>query len=706
VAAQGLRYNNFHVAAICSATRACLLTGRNHHAVGMGFFPDQPMGFPGYSGRIPKTAGTLPRLLRDDGYNTFAVGKWHLTPRFEWTASGPFDRWPLGMGFERYYGFLSGWTNQWSPDLARDNGPIEPPASPEDGYHLTEDLASQAIRFVQDQQQAAPDKPFFLHFAPGAMHDPHQVPEAWIEPYQGRFDEGWEALRQQTFLRQQESGVVPPGTTLPERPPWVAAWGDLSADERRVFARQMEVYAGFLTHTDAQIGRLLDFLARIEVLENTIVMVLSDNGASAEGGPHGVLDQAAPDVASMLSRIDDFGGHRAFNHYAWGWAWAGNTPFKLWKRYSWLGGVRVPLIVRWPAGISAADNGEVRGQFCHAVDLMPTILAAAGVDVPGTLDGVAQQPLDGASILPTFGDAGSPRPRGTQYFETLGSRAIYHDGWKATTDHVDSTRPAERELIPGSHDFESDSWSLFCVEEDFAETHDLAEAEPERLRQMIDLWWREADRNQVLPLCEGILTEQRAVSFEPPPYPDRQEYVYRPGGGAIITRSFLTGFHLLADIEVPDGERASGIICAHHTFTFGATVPGGCACYVLDGRLMVTFDAEGVTTRVVVDERISAGRHEMEVAYLPDREADGRLRVTLDGRESATCHVPASAGPAVLQYLEGKLLIGRDEGFPLSADYKPPFPFTGLIHRVRFTFPPPLRPRDLREDIDAVLRHD
>ncbi len=687
LAEQGLRYNNFHVTAICSATRACLLTGRNHHAVGMGFFPDQPMGFPGYSGRIPKSAGTLPRLLRDDGYSTFAVGKWHLTPRFEWTASGPFDRWPLGMGFERYYGFLSGWTNQWSPDLACDNGLIEPPASPEDGYHLTEDLATQAIRFVQDQQQAAPDKPFFVYFAPGAMHDPHQVPASWVEPYRGRFDEGWEVLRHQTFLRQQELGVVPPDTTLPERPSWVAAWDDLSPDERRVFARQMEVYAGFLTHTDAQIGRLVDFLARIEVLDDTIVMVLSDNGASAEGGPQGFLEPAAPDVAAMLSRIDDFGGHRAFNHYAWGWAWAGNTPFKLWKRYSWLGGVRVPLIVRWPAGISAESSGEVRGQFCHAIDLMPTILAAAGVAVPEALDGVSQQPVDGASMLPTFGDAGSPSPRGTQYFETLGSRAIYQDGWKATTDHVDSTRPAERELIDGSYDFDTDSWSLFRVEEDFAEAHDLTEAQPERLRQMIELWWQEADRNQVLPLCEGILTEQRAASFEPPPYPDRQDYVYRPGGGAVITPSFLAGFRLVADIEVPDGISASGVICAHHIYSFGATVPGGWACYVLDGRLVVAFDAVGLTTQVTVDDLSLAGRHEVGIAYLPDPDADGRLLVTLDGRQSATRRVPAGPGRAVLRYLEGKLLIGRDVGFPLCADYRPPFPFTGRIHSVRFAVP-------------------
>ena len=620
LAEQGLRYNNFHVTAICSATRACLLTGRNHHAVGMGFFPDHPMGFPGYSGRIPKSAGTLPRLMRDGGYNTFAVGKWHLTPRFEWTAAGPFDRWPLGMGFERYYGFLSGWTNQWSPDLARDNGMIEPPASPDDGYHLTEDLASQAIRFVQDQQHAAPDKPFLLYFAPGAMHDPHQVPEAWIEPYRGRFDQGWEAERHQTFLRQQEVGVVPPGATLSERPSWIADWDDLSADERRVCARQMEVYAGFLTHTDAQIGRLLDFLARIEVLDDTIVMVMSDNGASAEGGPHGWLDETSRDVASMVSRIEDFGGHRAFNHYAWGWAWAGNTPFRLWKRYSWLGGVRVPLIVQWPAGISAEVNGSVRSQFCHAIDLMPTVLSAAGVDVPEALDGVSQQPLDGVSILPTFGDA--DRPSLEEYpvlrdpgldepsTTTAGRPPPITSTARGHTNSSSSTVATTSTPIPGRCSMST----MISLRRTTS-----SEAQPERLRQMVELWWHEAGRNQVLPLSEGILTEERAATFEPAPYPDRRDHVYRPGGGAIITPSFLAGFRVVADIEVPEGTRASGVICAHHIYSFGATVPGGWACYVLDGRLIVAFDVAGLNTQIDVGVLDLTGRHELGVAYLPDR---------------------------------------------------------------------------------------
>ncbi|MGH9051057.1 MAG: arylsulfatase, partial [Acidimicrobiia bacterium] len=354
LATNGLRYNRFHVTALCSPTRACLLTGRNHHAVGMGFLTDIPIGFPGYDGRIPPSAGTLPRILRDAGYNAFAVGKWHLTPRWDQSASGPFTRWPLGLGFERYYGFLAGDTNQWTPELVQDNQPVEPPRRPEEGYHLTEDLVDRAIRYVRDQHHATPEKPFFLYLATGAMHAPHQAPDEWIEPYRGRFDAGWEVWREHLFARQLELGVVPPGTELTERPPWVASWNGLASDERRLFARQMEVFAGFLSHTDHQIGRLLEFLRATELLDDTLVMLISDNGTSAEGGPVGSLNEhrfthdMVDDVADSIAHIDDFGGFRGYNHYAWGWAWAGNTPLRLWKRYTWLGGVRTPLIAHWP----------------------------------------------------------------------------------------------------------------------------------------------------------------------------------------------------------------------------------------------------------------------------------------------------------------------------------------------------------------------
>ena len=371
LAAGGLRYNRFHVTALCSPTRASFLTGRNHHAVGMGFLTDIPMGYPGYTSRIPKSAATVARILRDSGYNTMAVGKWHLVPRFQRSAAGPFDLWPLGLGFEHYYGFLHGDANHWSPNLVEDNHHVEPPARPEDGYHLTEDLADRAIGYVLDQQQAAPGKPFFLYLALGAMHAPHHVAPEWVEPYRGSFDQGWDAWRDELFARQVAGGVVPEGTVLTPRPSWVQAWDDLDADERRMHARQQEVFAGFLTHTDAQIGRLLGFLDETGQLDNTIVVVFSDNGASAEGGRLGSVNEhrftarIPESKADNLAALDEWGGFGTYNHYSWAWAWAGNTPMRLWKRYTWLGGTRTPLIVHWPARHQGRRCGAPAIRPCH-----------------------------------------------------------------------------------------------------------------------------------------------------------------------------------------------------------------------------------------------------------------------------------------------------------------------------------------------------
>ena len=467
LAMNGLRYDRFHVTSICSSTRAALLSGRNHHAVGMGMTMETPMGFPGYTGRIPKSAALLPRILRDNGYSTMAVGKWHLCPRGEYSASGPMDRWPVAQGFEHYYGFLSAETSQWDPPLCQDNTFVDPPRTPAEGYHLTEDLADRAISMVLDQQQATPHKPFFTYFAPGAAHAPHQVPEEWSEAYRGRFDQGWEAVRSAIFERQVAEGIVPAATVLTERPPWVQDWGSLSADERRLFARYMEVFAGFVTHADAQIGRFIQFLTERGVMDNTLVLVLSDNGASAEGSPVGTINEPnawvgqVEGVDAALGHLDELGGHRAFNHYPWGWAWAGNTPLQLWKRYAWLGGVRTPLVAHWPGHMDGP--GAVRPQFCHAVDVFSTVLDAAKIEPPAVVDGVTQQPIDGISFIGTMEDRSSPSPRQTQYFEMHGSRAIYHDGWKATTDYV-SPLFGERSLLPGSHDIDEDHWALFNLE--------------------------------------------------------------------------------------------------------------------------------------------------------------------------------------------------------------------------------------------------
>jgi len=702
LAASGLRYNRFHVTALCSPTRACLLTGRNHHAVGMGFLTDIPIGFPAYNGRIPPSAATLPRILRDAGYSTFAVGKWHLAPRWEQSASGPFDRWPLGLGFERYYGFLGGDTNQWTPELVSDNGFVEPPARPEDGYHLTEDLADRATRLVQDQRQATPGKPFFLYFATGAMHAPHHVGPDWISPYEGRFDGGWERWREQVFARQQEMGVVPSGTRLTPRPPWVQDWDALSDGERRLFARMMEVFAGFLTHTDAQIGRLMDRLAALGVLDDTLVLLISDNGTSAEGGPLGSFNEhrfthdLQDELETTLTRADELGGFRAYNHYPWGWAWAGNTPLRLWKRFSWLGGVRTPLVVRWPERL--AGEGGIRSQFCHAIDLMPTVLDAAGIEPPVDVAGVGQQPIEGASLLATFGDPAAPEPRATQYFEIVGSRAIYHDGWKATTDHVGNQLAVERALVEGSHDFATDRWALFNLSEDFSEAVDLAEEEPERLRALQDLWWAEAGRNQVLPLDDSFLG--RVIAMEPAPNPPRHLTTYLPGGNGIaedMLPAIGSGFRLHAALEVTD-ERASGIVCALGDWT------NGWAFYLLDGCPVAAFNLFGDGHRVAAPEPLSTGRHELLLEYDRRPGGGGGLRLAVDGTDVATGTLPRDL-PFRWQIGGAGLLVGRDRGFPVCDDYEPPFEFQGTIERITFEVPL-FAPPEPAEEVAVALKHE
>jgi arylsulfatase len=700
VAAGGVRLNRFHVTALCSPTRAALLTGRNHHAVGMGFLTDIPIGLPGYTAKIPRNAGTLPRLLRESGYSTFAAGKWHLAPRWEQSASGPFDRWPLGLGFERYYGFLNGDTNQWTPELVRDNGFVDPPRRPEEGYHVSEDLADAAIRMIQDQQQATPSKPFFLYFAPGAVHAPHHAPREWIERQRGRFDDGWEAWRERVFARQLATGIVPTGTILTERPPWVPAWSDLPAEHRRLFARGMEAFAGFLSHTDAQIGRVLDYLRIAGLLEDTLVLILSDNGASAEGGPLGSLNEhrfihdQLDDIGDSIQRMDDLGGFRAYNHYAWGWAWAGNTPLRLWKRYTWLGGVRTPLVARWPRRFRAA--GEVRGQFSHAVDLMPTVLAAAGIEPPESLDGIAQQPLDGASLLEVFADPAAPSPRRTQYFEMLGSRAIYHDGWKATTDHVGSQLTVEAERLTGSRDFDSDHWALFDLAEDFAEARDVGAEHPERLRRMIDLWWAEAGRNNVLPLMDSFLG--RAVAIEPSPWGPRWRAVLRPGGGPVSEDSLPPlggGFRLLAEVEVAGD--AEGILCALGDWS------NGWAFYLQSGRPVVTFNILGEVLRYASEKPIGRGRHALVVEYDWARK-DSRLRLAVDGEVVADGPLPRRL-PMRWQIGGAGLLVGRDRGFPVCDDYEAPFPFSGSLDRIVLEVPA-LAPRDAVQETAAALRRE
>jgi len=707
LATGGLRYNRFHVTAMCSPTRASMLTGRNHHAVGMGFLADMPTAYPGYTCRLPKSVTALPRVLRDAGYNTTAIGKWHLVPRGERSHAGPFDRWPLGYGFERFYGFLQGDTNQWTPNLVRDNHYVDQPRSHEDGYHLTEDLADAAISHVLDQQQSAPGKPFYLSFATGAMHAPHHVSPEWVAPYRGRFDGGWERWRAETFARQLASGIVPEGTVLTARPSWVQAWDELSSDERHMHTRAQEVFAGFLTHTDAQIGRLLDRLREVGVLDNTIVMLISDNGASGEGGTFGTANehrftsQRAETVAGNLEQYDEWGGFRAYNHYAWGWAWAGNTPLRLWKRYTWLGGTRAPLIVHWPAGISAAARGEIRNQFCHAVDLMPTILDACGVEPPEVVDGVAQQPFDGASLLPTFADGTLPSPRTTQYFELLGSRSIVHDRWKATTDHVSQGVVDEERLLEGSRDFATDRWQLFDLDEDFSEAHDLSADHPDVVRALDAQWNDEAERNHVFPLVDSLVT--RVSAFIPPAYPPASRSVFRPDASPATDESvpyLIGGFRMTAVVDAP--AQPEGVLCALGDWNIGF------AFFVRDGHLCFVVNAANDVSRVVAASRVPTGPVRLGcdfvVAGTGGTGTGGTFTLTHDeevvGRTESAHAVPFS-----WQHGGAALVLGRDKGFPVCDDYAVPFPWTGTIHELVIEVPGPTAP-DPEAELRAALHRD
>src|SRR5689334_9167157 len=485
LAAGGLRFNNMHTTALCSPSRSCMLTGRNHHSNAMACITEGATGYPGSNGLIPFENGFLSEILLSHGYNTFALGKWHLTPVEQCSAAGPYDRWPLGRGFERFYGFMGGDTSQYYPDLIYDNHQVAPPKSPEEGYHFTEDLVNHAIEFIADAKQVAPDKPFFAYVCTGAMHAPHHAPREWIDKYKGMFDDGWDAYREKVFERQLEMGLLPQGTKLSARDPDVREWKGLSADEKRLYARMMEVFAGFLEHTDYHIGRLISFLEKSGQLDNTIIMVISDNGASAEGGPHGSVNENlffnnVPETLDAgLAAIDELGGPKYFNHYPWGWAWAGNTPFRRWKRETYRGGVGDPFIAHWPARIKA--RGEVRDQYTHVIDMVPTVLDALGLPPPLALRGVTQSPIQGVSFAHAFADAKAETRHHTQYFEMMGHRAIHHDGWRAVCP-VPGPSFAEAGMGAGQmeiteeklRELDANHWELYHVEDDFSESRNVA----------------------------------------------------------------------------------------------------------------------------------------------------------------------------------------------------------------------------------------
>jgi arylsulfatase len=668
-----------------------MLTGRNHHSNGMGLISELAQGFPGYHAVIPPTNGMLSEILKEQGYATYAIGKWHLTPAEEVTMAGPFDRWPLGRGFDRFYGFLGGETHQYYPGLVFDNHFVEAPKTPEQGYHLTDDLTDRAIGFVRDLRAVDPSKPFFMYFCTGACHAPHQAPPEWIERYRGKFDAGWDAYREATHRRQLELGLLLPGTELSPRPDWVRAWDSLSPDERRLFARQMEVFAGFLSHTDDHIGRLMGALATLDELDNTIIVLICDNGASGEGGFVGSFNEqiffnSLPESREEnLKRYDDMGGPDSYGHYATGWTMAGNTPFKRWKRNVFNGGIADPLIVSWPKGIQ--PRGEIRHHYTHAVDITPTVLDLLGVEPPAMLKGVPQEQMAGTSFRSTLDDPGAAETRTVQYYELYGSRAIYHNGWKAVTFHLAPGIPADGPGDPRLP-FDQDVWELYHVAEDFAENHDLAQQDPARLQALINRWFLEAGKYDVLPL-----KAEQKKGLRPKPFRTRTSYTYWPGtapvDNEIAVDVRMRSFTVVALADIPAGG-AEGVLIAQG----GAF--GGWSLFVHDGRLVYEHNFVGLERyRVVSDRPIPTGEISLGCAFAIAGQFEISPQLTGMGVQGVSGDLtlylngePAGAGPIprtvpFLYSLTGEgLCCGYDNETPVSTLYQSPFSFTGTLHRV------------------------
>ena len=672
LAARGLRFTNFHTTALCSPTRACVMTGRNHHKVGMGRITDLATGFPGYHARIGREHGFLPEMLVPQGYAAYAVGKWHLTPDDERHLGASRARWPLGRGFERFYGFHGGETHQFAPSLVSDQHRVPAPRSWEDGYHLSEDLADHAIEFVTDLRHAEPAKPFFLYLCTGACHSPHHAPPDWIERYRGRFDDGWDVWREATLARQVAGGVIPAGTELSPRPDWVPAWDSLPPDQRRVFARFQECFAAFLSHADHHIGRVLDFLAETGDLDNTLVMVLSDNGASSEGGATGSVNDARPwnlaarDVDEAIARIDELGGPTLHNNYPWGWTVAGNTPFRRWKREVHEGGVADPLIVSWPARVG--DGGGLRRQYVHAVDLLPTVLDAIGISPPHEIDGVTQSPLDGVSFLAGLTDPDAPAGRETQYYEMLGCRALFHRGWKAVVYHP---------IADQSVSFDDDRWELYNLADDPTECHDLADEQPELLRELVERWWVEAARNQVLPLDNAPFTH--LFEEERPEHEARRRYVYYPFGGPVTEEAAVNlrnrSHTVAAEVSIPESG-AEGILLAQ------GSIFGGYALFVRDRRLHYVHNFVGLEVhRVTSTVEMPAGDHTLTFRFIKTGEHAGTGSLLIDGEPVGETTIPRFT-PTRFSITGEGLCCGFDTGMPVVDDYRPPFRFTGTLHRV------------------------
>ena len=674
LAARGLRYSNFHTTALCSPSRASLLTGRNHHAIGLAAITEGATGFPGNFGNIPKSAGAIAETLKQNGYNTMALGKWHLAPYTAYTAAGPFDRWPLGMGFEKFYGFLGGETDQWAPLLVQDNHFIDTPKRA--GYHLTEDLCDRAIADIRDQQQANTGRPFFMCLALGAAHAPLHAPKEFISKYKGKFDQGWDKVREETFERQKKLGIIPQHAVLPPANPGVQRWVDLTSDEKTVYCRLQEVFAGFVDHADHHLGRVFTALDEMGIRDNTLIVLVSDNGASQEGLRNGTLNTDRyrnyfPDtVEEMIKKLDEAGGPSTDPHYPMGWAMAGNSPLKRWKQDTHAGGNTDPFIVSWPAKIT--DIGAVRNQYHHVIDVVPTILEVTGLPAPTSVNGVEQMPLHGVSMAYTFDDANAKTRKKSQYFEMLGSRAIWADGWTAVSWHKKDTP------------WEDDVWELYHTDSDFTQANDLAAKNPEKLKELIALWEIEARKHNVFPLDDRRY-ERVADPTRPVAAIAKTQYTFYSGTSILhpLAAPQLLGrdHSITAHVAIPETSAEGVLACSGGEF-------GGWTLFLKDKKLHYVHNYLKLEQFVVSSaETAPTGKHTLGMRFAttekhlnPDYSI-GNVILLVDGKQVGEQKGIKVAGQysAVSGY---GLLIGRNTGTPVSHEYETPFEFTGRIEKV------------------------
>ncbi|MCD8020831.1 MAG: arylsulfatase [Clostridiales bacterium] len=679
LAAEGLRYNNFHTTAICSATRASLLTGMNHHTAGICGIVEYMTGHDNGIGHLHKDCATLAEILKEYDYGTYALGKWHLTDVSETTEAGPFDNWPLGKGFDRYYGFLHAQMDQFHPRLVRDNTHVEPPKTPEEGYHFSEDITDNAIRYIFHQHTVYPEKPFFVYLAYGAMHTPHHAPKEYIDKYKGKFDEGWDIIRQKWYDRQKELGIIPPEAVLTERNELVKPWDSLSEKQKKTSVRYMEAYAGMLEHTDAQIGRVIVFLEDMLELDNSVVVFLSDNGASAEGGSEGTLNNFSqlsngekdPEAEAeyVLSRLDDIGSPKAFNHYPMGWAHAGNTPFPWYKMFTYSGGVKDALIIRYPKLIS--DPGSIRGQYHHVSDLTPTMLDIIGEKKPEYIKGNHQRPFQGISLKYTLEDGNAPDRKHIQYYEMLGNRAIYKDGWKAIVNH-------SRNGSDG--DYDKDVWELYHVEEDYSESRNVAKQYPEKLKELEETWLVEAAKAGVFTMIPG------AAYSTPEAKRKQREFIIRK-------ERFDTYENILEPVDLiraidSDLSRRSHIIRAEITrkdtsqqgviFSHG-NYHGGFSFYILNNRLKYVYSSGlGEYYQVVSAKELPLGSFAAEYRLKVNKDGSAHAELFLNDEKTGEVNIPFVNGQ--VDYIT---TIGANKNTPvIPQDYESPFAFEGKLEKV------------------------